>query len=210
MKIVFMASLTAALAAFLCAVPRASAEPERYDFPAARVAKTVPQDAVVSAQTEIQKKNEARKDSIADLLQRHNRTLSEEKADDYADYIIQASEKFRQDPFVIAAVVVSESSARPDVVSKGGDYGLMQVRWRVHQKKIKKKYPQITQPKDILHPEYNLLVGTEIFSTYHATANQDLKGALLYYSSGNRRLTQKVFSVIAQLEQSYNKRLSNS
>jgi soluble lytic murein transglycosylase-like protein len=104
-------------------------------------------------------------------------------------------------------VVVTESSARRDAVSKGGDYGLMQVRWRVHQKKIKTKYPHIEEAKDMLNPKDNVLVGTEIFSTYHATANQDVRDALMFYTAGNERMTDKVFAVRTQLEKAYFERL---
>jgi hypothetical protein len=53
-------------------------------------------------------------------------------------------------------------------------------------------------------------VGTEIFSTYHATAKQDVRGAVMYYSAGNKRLVEKVFAVLSKLEKSYLERLKNS
>lgn len=220
MKNYFVAKLLFVFA-LLCST-KAFAEIERYDFPSLpstglrsldNSMPPTPKKETIRQQFNTEAEmfcREVQKDSIADLLQKYNKRLSDEKADVYAGFIIQASEKFQQDPFLIAAVVVTESSARHDAVSKGGDYGLMQVRWRVHQKKIRQKYPHITKPSDMFHPEYNLLVGTEIFSTYHATAKQDVKNALLYYSSGNQRLTQKVFSVIDQLEKTYTQRLKNS
>ena len=210
------------------AVP-VSAEPERYDFPkdgpVQFIDPLMPVLPHINAEKtdvraekiepyvekkEARKINEARRKSIAALLRQHNKKLTDEDAYNYAILIIKTSEKFKQDPFVIAALVVSESSARHDAVSRGGDYGLMQVRWRVHEKKIRNKYPHITNAKDILNPEYNLLVGTEIFSTYRATANQDVRGALMYYSAGNERMTDKVFALVSQLEKSYYERLSNS
>ena len=203
------------------------AETERYDFPACRVElatsyphpispmpaiTTVPQAVKNTASTDhdvIRKQNEAKRKSIAALLQRYNKKLSDEKAYEYAILIIQTSEKFRQNPFVIAAMVVNESSARPDVISRGGDYGLMQVRWRVHHKKIKKQYPHVTKANDILNPKVNLLVGTEIFSIYRDTANKDVREALIYYTGGNHAHADKVFATIAQLEKSYKERLDN-
>ena len=207
------------------------AEPERYDFPKERPIKFVQPLMPVAPDFSAEKRetyneahrvneahgiseahriNEARRKSIAALLQRYNRRLSDEEAYNYAILIIQTSEKFRQDPFIIAALVVSESSARPDVVSLGGDYGLMQVRWRVHERKIRNKYPHIQRARDMLNPQNNLLVGTEIFSVYRATAKQDTRGALMYYSGGNRRLADKVFALHSQLEKSYLERLQNS
>jgi soluble lytic murein transglycosylase-like protein len=200
----------------LNAVGVARAEPERYDFPMfdrkkEPVKLVLPKMPALSARGEqdIRKRNEAKRKSIAALLQQYNKKLGDAQAYDYAVFIMQASEKFGQDPFVIAAMVVNESSARHDAVSRGGDYGLMQVRWRVHQKKIKKKYPHIENAKDILNPRDNVLVGTEIFSTYHATADRDLKNAVMYYSAGNKRLVEKVFAVLSKLEKSYLAHLKN-
>jgi soluble lytic murein transglycosylase-like protein len=169
--------------------------PVLQDFPAAKM--------------DARKINEARRKSIAELLRQYNKKLTDEKAYDYAVLIMQACDKFGQDPFVIAALVVSESSARHDAVSRGGDYGLMQVRWRVHEKKIRNKYPHIAKAKDMLNPKDNLLVGTEIFSVYRATAKHDVRGALMYYSAGNKRMADKVFTLLAQLEKSYHERLRN-
>ena len=206
---------------FLSNVVSAYAEPERYDFPVIApkenpvklIFPTMPkieEITDISNTQDVQKVNEAKRESIATLLRKYNKKLTAEKAYDYAVYIIQASDRFKQNPFVIAAMVVNESSARSDAISRGGDYGLMQVRWRVHQKKIRKKYPHIEEAKDILNPKDNLLVGTEIFSTYRATAKQDVRGALMYYSAGNERLADKVLAVVAQLEKSYTERLKNS
>ena len=200
----------------LSVVGVAHAEPERYDFPVfdrkkAPIKLVLPKMPAISANGEqdVRKRNEAKRKSIAALLQQYNKKLGDAQAYDYAVFIMQASEKFSQDPFVIAAMVVNESSARHDAVSRGGDYGLMQVRWRVHQKKIRKKYPHIENAKDILNPRDNVLVGTEIFSTYHATADRDLKNAVMYYSAGNKRLVEKVFAVLSKLEKSYLTHLKN-
>ncbi|MDR2529494.1 MAG: transglycosylase SLT domain-containing protein [Synergistaceae bacterium] len=148
-------------------------------------------------------RNEAKRQAIAALLRQYNKKLTEVKAYEYAVFIIQASDTFGQDPFLIASMVVCESSARADAVSSGGDYGLMQVRWRVHQKKITRKYPHIKKAKDMLNPKDNLMVGTEIFSVYRKTANYDDRGGLAYYTAGNRQMANKVFAIRSRLEKSY-------
>jgi soluble lytic murein transglycosylase-like protein len=163
-----------------------------------------------AAKEDARKVNEAKRKSIAALLRRYNKKLDDKKAYDYAILIIRTSEKFGQDPFLITSIVVTESSAKPGAISKGGDYGLMQVRWKVHHKKIKSKYPRIAKAKDILDPKDNLLVGTEIFSTYRATASKDVRKALMYYSAGNERMTEKVLALASQLENAYHEYLKNS
>ena len=104
-------------------------------------------------------------------------------------------------------MIVKESSARHDAVSRGGDYGLMQVRWRVHRRSIAQKYPHIKDAKAMLDPEYNILVGTEILARYCASAD-DLRGGLMRYSAGNRKLAEKIFAVLEGLQSSYQEHLT--
>ncbi|MDR1376618.1 MAG: lytic transglycosylase domain-containing protein [Synergistaceae bacterium] len=193
----------------------ASAELERYDFPVfkqkpAAVSFVNRRRAAATHRHSDRERNEAKRKSIAALLRQYNKKLGDEQAYEYAVLIIQTSDRFQQNPFLITAMIVNESSARHDAVSRGGDYGLMQVRWRVHRQTIRKKYPHIAEAKDMLVPKNNLLVGIEIFSNYRERADQDLHDALMSYSAGNRRLAQKVFAVFDRLEKSYIERLNNS
>ncbi|MCR4817729.1 MAG: lytic transglycosylase domain-containing protein [Fretibacterium sp.] len=153
------------------------------------------------------KQREARIRSIAELFSRYNRRLSSKKARQYAEYLLQAGKKYGQDPLVLASMIVHESSANAGAVSRGGDYGLMQVRWRVHKKRIMKKYPNVKKAKDFLDPLINIMVGTEIFSDYRAAAGSDLRAGLLRYSAGNRKLANKIFSTKKKLEDAYKKHL---
>ena len=95
---------------------------------------------------------------------------------------------------VIAAIIVHESSVRPWVISKCGDYGLMQIRWRMHRK----EYPYLTA-NDLLNAETNIKVGVEIFNRYYAQ-KKTLRGALLRYSGGNTNYANKVLHTIRELE----------
>ncbi|GHS87694.1 hypothetical protein AGMMS49957_08020 [Synergistales bacterium] len=156
----------------------------------------------------VQKRNDAKRKSIATLLKQYNKRLSDAQAQEYAVLIIQVSDKFKQNPLLVASMIVNESSARRDAVSRGGDYGLMQVRWRVHQKKIRKQYPDIKHAKDMFNPKNNLLVGIEILSKCRERADYDTRGAILYYSAGNKRLADKVLLSLYNLENSYMDRLS--
>ena len=199
------------------------AEPERYDFPKELPVNSVQPlmpvlahlsaeeiEALRQAYRDSSTVNNVKQESIAAFLRRHNRGLTQEQVNKYAGLIIEACEKFGQDPFIIAALVVAESTGRSHVVSRGGDYGLMQVRWRVHQSMIRNRYPHITQARDILDPKYNLLIGTEIFTRYRARMNQDIRRTLVRYSGGSTRLADRVIRLAAQLEESYRERLSSA
>jgi soluble lytic murein transglycosylase-like protein len=156
----------------------------------------------------VQKRNDAKRKSIATLLRQYNKRLSDAQAQEYAVLIIQISDKFKQNPLLVASMIVNESSARRDVVSRGGDYGLMQIRWRVHRKKIRERYPNIKQAKDMFNPKNNITVGVEILSDCRERADYNTRGAILYYSAGNERLADKVLFSLYNLENLYMDRLA--
>ena len=199
----------------LSAVVSSYAEPERYDFPKSLFQPLMFVEAnlcteEMEALRKAYRTNEIKRESIAAFLRRHNRWLTDEQVNNYAVLIKEACERFGQDPFVITALVIAESTGRSNVVSRGGDYGLMQVRWRVHQSWIRNRYPHITEARDILNPKYNLLIGTEIFTIYRARANQDIRATLVRYSGGSNRLADRVIRLAAQLESSHQERLNSA
>ena len=136
--------------------------------------------------------------NICQIFTKHNPKLSEGSAKKYADIAIEAGKKYKQDPYVIAAIIVHESTVNYKAISKGGDYGLMQVRWKVHEKAIKKEYPKIRKAADFLDPKTNIFFGTRILSECAAKSN-NLRGALLRYSGGGEKVTQKVLNTVNQL-----------
>ena len=160
-----------------------------------------------SKKTSSAKQREAQIRSIAELFCRYNKKLSTKQARQYAEYLLQAGEKFGQDPFVLAAMVVHESSANASAVSRGGDYGLMQVRWNVHKKRIMREYPSVKKANDFLDPKINIFMGTEIFTEYRASVGPDLRAGLLRYSAGNKKLANKIFATVRDLEAAQNRHL---
>ncbi len=137
--------------------------------------------------------------NIYQLFTKANPKLSADSAKKYAEIVSQAAQKYKQDPYVIAAIIVHESTVNYKSVSKGGDYGLMQVRWRVHEKAIKKEYPKIRKATDFFDPKTNIFFGTRILSEC-AAKSKNLKGALLKYSGGGEKITQKVLNTVKQLQ----------
>lgn len=150
------------------------------------------QTAAYSAQSQ-----EAR--NISELFMKHNPKLTAKQAASYAGIVIEAAKKYNQDPYAIAAIIVHESTVRNDAVSKGGDYGLMQIRWKVHEKAIKQKYPNVKKASDMFDARTNIFFGTEIFA-YCMSKSEDLKGGLMKYSAGSTKLTSKVLATVSELK----------
>ena len=143
-------------------------------------------------------------DAISYVLKQHNRYLDSVTAIEYAKIIKSTSEKYGEDPFVIAALIVVESRAKHDAKSKDGDFGLMQVRWRVHKNKLIQKFPTINTESDMFKPVENILAGTEILSNYKKYANGDIEIAMKAYSGGSSTHWAKVYRVVEKIRIKYN------
>lgn len=138
--------------------------------------------------------------NIYQLFMKHNPKLSADSAKKYSEIVIEAANKFKQNPYVIAAIIVHESTVNNKAVSKGGDYGLMQVRWSIHSKAIKQRFPKVRHAKDMFDARTNIFFGTEIFTDCMRKSNNDVAKGIMRYSAGNSRLRDKVLSTVRELE----------
>ncbi|MBQ7593113.1 MAG: lytic transglycosylase domain-containing protein [Synergistaceae bacterium] len=146
--------------------------------------------------------------NIVELFTRVNPKLSAKTAQNYADIILQAGEKFKIEPYVIAAMIVHESTVNNKAVSKGGDYGLMQIRYKVHSKAIKQRFPKVKRASDMFDARINIFFGCEIFSECYAKT-KNVYDALKRYSAGNKKLADKVTATVRELQAKDNKNSKN-
>ena len=143
--------------------------------------------------------NDSRARNIYQLFTGVNPKLSESDAKNYAGIVIEAAEKFKQDSYVIAGIIVHESTVNNKAVSKGGDYGLMQVRWKVHEKAIKQRFPKVRRANDMFDARTNIFYGTEIFRDCMRKSDNDYQKAILRYSAGNTKLRDKLTATVSKL-----------
>ena len=155
-------------------------------------------------------KTDVREQRIQQLFTKHNPKLEAKTAKTYTGHVMDAAAKYKQDPYVIAAIIVHESTVNNKAVSKGGDYGLMQVRWKVHEKAIKKEFPKVRKASDMFDARTNIFYGTEIFTYYMKKANNDVKKGLMGYSAGSEKLTSKVLATVKELNANDSKTTSKS
>lgn len=132
--------------------------------------------------------------NIVSLFTEKNPKLSKSTAENYASIILEAAKKYNQDPYIIAAIIVHESTVNNKAVSKGGDYGLMQIRWKVHAPDIKKEYPKVKNASGLFDARTNIFYGTKIFASGMAKVNNDVRKGILRYSAGNSKLADKVIA----------------
>ena len=137
--------------------------------------------------------------NIFQLFTDKNPKLESGTAKKYVDILMEAAKKYKQDPYIIASIIVHESTVNNKAVSKGGDYGLMQVRYKVHEKAIKKEYPKVKKASDMFDAKTNIFFGTRIFSEC-AAKSKDLRGALLRYTGNNNKAADKVMKTYNELK----------
>ncbi|MBQ4431018.1 MAG: transglycosylase SLT domain-containing protein [Synergistaceae bacterium] len=137
--------------------------------------------------------------NIYALFTKVNPKLDQASAKKYAEIVIEAAGKYKQDPYVIAAIIVHESTVNSKALSKGGDYGLMQVRWKVHEKAIKQRFPNVRKAGDMFDARTNIMFGTEIFSDCMRKAGNDAAKGLMRYSAGNTKMRDKVIATVKEL-----------
>ena len=149
------------------------------------------------------KKGDSTGKNISELFMSVNPTLSAKIANSYSGLVLEAAKKYKQDPYAIAAIIVHESTVNTKAVSKGGDYGLMQIHWSAHSKTVNTRY-KIKNGKGLFDPKINIFYGTEIFASCMAKS-KSLKEGFMRYSAGSERLTAKALATVQELRAKDNK-----
>ena len=126
------------------------------------------------------KQHRAKMDAAAYIFRYYNRNLSEDKAKEYAKYVMEAAHRYSIEPSLITAIIITESTAKVNARSRYA-VGLMQVYWQLHKKTIGAQFPHIRTEKILMEPRNNIMVGTWLFSQYMLSCKGDVTKALRRY-----------------------------
>ena len=88
--------------------------------------------------------------------------VSASSVEQYMGYARQSGRTYNVDPYLIMAVMATESSFNPRAQSRVGAQGLMQVHTRVH----KKRFKPYGSTDTVWQPKVNIQVGSSILSDY--------------------------------------------
>jgi soluble lytic murein transglycosylase-like protein len=141
----------------------------------------------------------AQRKAIAALFARMNRNLGAEKAEKYANHVLEAGALFGVDPLVVASILVRESRANASAKNRS-NIGLMQVNWKAHASNLPRAFPGIRTVTDLFDPRNNILAGAWIFSCYHKSSGGDLSKSLKKYVGGSSSYVEKVLSAYRTLK----------
>ena len=126
------------------------------------------------------KQHRAKMDAAAYIFRYYNRNMSEDKAKEYAKYVMEAAHRYSIEPSLITAIIIKESTAKVNARSRYA-VGLMQVYWQLHKKTIGAQFPHIRTEKILMEPRNNIMVGTWLFSQYMLSCKGDVTKALRRY-----------------------------
>lgn len=109
-----------------------------------------------------------------------NRNIATELIDLYAKIIIKYADIHDLDPFLVAAVLATESTVKNDVQSSKSAVGLMQIHWPTHKSWLL-KYPEVNKKEDMYKPEPNIRAGCRLLASYIKRNSGDVRKGLSRY-----------------------------
>jgi soluble lytic murein transglycosylase len=132
---------------------------------------------------------------ILDTIEEFNPELSQQEKTSLGRVIYEESERYGYDPLVLMAMIMTESSFRPDVRSHKGARGLMQIMPAVGRElspEVEKAHGiEISSAKDLLDPEVNVKVGSYYLFKL-ILRFQDLKTAIRAYNEGPTDISKRI------------------
>lgn len=107
----------------------------------------------------------------------------DEKARQYAALFLKYSREYGLDVNMVVHISFIESRFRQNVISRTGDYGLMQINWKAHGATLKKLG---IDKQSILDPEINVEYGCRLLSEF-SRKSRSLYGIIKRYSPARPR-----------------------
>lgn len=180
------------------AAGKSGAEGERYDrfeSPALETKPSQEQPELSSSTIQV----------IVSAFTRVNRSLDRSTAASYAVSILEAAERFGVHPFMVASIIIRESTVKQNARSRCA-YGLMQINWKAHRKGLKAAFNHIQTLDDLLQPRNNILAGTWIFSWYLKSSGGNIDRALAkYLGRSGKKYIRRVLAGYHQMLDEYEK-----
>jgi len=128
------------------------------------------------------------KDKIFDVISSYSTGLDGASQNMMPQWIYDESQKYDYDPFLLTALIVTESSFNNWAKSHRGALGLMQIRPRTgHAMATEVNLPWEGKPT-LYKPESNIALGTYYLNKLQNRFNNDVKLALEAYNHGPTRL----------------------
>lgn len=132
------------------------------------------------------------KNKIFDVISSYSTGLDTASLSKIPQWIYEESQKYDYDPFLLTALIVTESSFNNWAKSHRGALGLMQIRPRTgHAMATEVNLPWEGKPT-LFKPESNIALGTYYLNKLQNRFNNDVKLALEAYNHGPTKLQRYI------------------
>jgi len=132
------------------------------------------------------------KNKIFDVISSYSTGLDRVSLSKIPQWIYEESQKYDTDPFLLTALIVTESSFNNWAKSHQGALGLMQIRPRTgHAMATEVNLPWEGKPT-LFKPESNIVLGTYYLNKLQNRFNNDVKLALEAYNHGPTKLQRYI------------------
>jgi soluble lytic murein transglycosylase len=132
------------------------------------------------------------KNKIFDVISSYSTGLDRASLSKIPQWIYEESQKYDYDPFLLTALIVTESSFNNWAKSHQGALGLMQIRPRTgHAMATEVNLPWEGKPT-LFKPESNIALGTYYLNKLQNRFNNDVKLALEAYNHGPTKLERYI------------------
>ena len=132
------------------------------------------------------------KTKIFDVISSYSTGLDGASMNKIPQWIYAASQKYDYDPFLLTALIVTESSFNNWAKSHRGALGLMQIRPRTGHAMATEVNLQWDGKPTLFSPESNIALGTYYLNKLQNRFNNDVKLALEAYNHGPTKLQRYI------------------
>ncbi len=121
---------------------------------------------------------------LSGILKIQNFILKKIYKTQYSEYVYKYSEENDIDPLLTFAIIKAESNFKPDIKSKSGAIGLMQLMESTALEEAKEVNEVITTIETLYEPEINIKIGTKYYAKLLKKYNNNTVLALAAYNAG--------------------------
>ena len=132
------------------------------------------------------------KNQIFDVISSYSTGLDLDLLNQIPQWIYEESRKYDYDPFLLTALIVTESSFNNWAKSHRGALGLMQIRPRTGHAMAPEVNLKWEGKPTLFKPESNIALGTYYLNKLQIRFNNDMKLALEAYNHGPTRLQRYI------------------
>lgn len=108
----------------------------------------------------------------------------------YREYIVEYSEKYNLDPYLILAVIKTESNFEPDAVSHKNARGLMQITIKTGEWGAGKLKLDNYTPDSLFEPESNIAIGCWYLNELSKQFDGNVQLILAAYNGGSGNVSE--------------------